>query len=135
MLLIASVVLSALFVCQVTKETLALLSKGKHVFPSVRRSRGDSTPIDVSSATLDDLLWLFVERERLQLTSLGDAMAQKLGQGKKLFDVWSVAAAITHACEIHVGGLWLTGMRMCLCNFGCVLVGCSNQATKSRPVH
>lgn len=65
---------------QVTKETLALLSKGKHKFPSVRRSRGDSAPIDIATATLDDLLWLFVERERMQLTSLREIMQQKLGQ-------------------------------------------------------
>jgi acyl-CoA oxidase len=71
---------------KVTKETLALLSKGKHKFPRIQRSKGDA-PIDIATATLEDLLWLCVEREKLQFTGLAGEMQTKIGGGAKLFDV------------------------------------------------
>jgi len=73
---------------KVSKETLALISKGKHTFPEVARSRGSSQPIDIASATLADLLWLFVEREKRQFLGLAADMQSKMASGAKLFDVW-----------------------------------------------
>jgi len=73
---------------KVAKETLALIQQKKHVFPAVARSRGDSQPIDIASASLQDLLWLFVEREKRQYLGLASDMARKMKAGAKLFDVW-----------------------------------------------
>jgi acyl-CoA oxidase len=73
---------------KVSKETMALITKGKHTFPVIKRSNGDSNPIDISNAKLNDFLWLFVERERIQFTELITDMQNKLSSGKKLFDIW-----------------------------------------------
>ena len=78
---------------KVTKESLAALAKGKHVFPKAVRSRGENAPIDIATATLQDLLWLFVERERLQLTSLAHTMQTKLAAGEKLFEIWMLESS------------------------------------------
>lgn len=78
---------------KVTKEVLARLGKGQHEFPVVSRSRGDSAAIDIATCTLGDLLWLFVERERRQLTALAAALHQKLAGGSKLFDVWMLESS------------------------------------------
>ena len=78
---------------KVTKEVLARLGKGQHQFPTVARSRGASAPIDIATCTLSDLLWLFVERERLQLTALATSLHAKLSGGSKLFDVWMLESS------------------------------------------
>jgi len=94
---------------KVSKEVLGLISKGKHQFPSVARSRGDASPIDIASAPLSDLLWLFVERERQQFTELSTQMQSKMAAGAKLFDVWMYESND----EIQSAALSL-GSRICL---------------------
>src|SRR4051794_9762077 len=80
---------------KVAKETLALLSKGKHAFPEVAAS---SHPINIERADLNDLFALFVMREQSQLLELAEQMQSKMGAGKKLFDV-SVALCASRAQE------------------------------------
>jgi acyl-CoA oxidase len=94
---------------KVAKETLGLISKGKHTFPTVQRSRGDAQPIDIATATLADLLWLFVAREKAQFEELSAQMQSEMAKGKKLFDVWMYASND----EIQAAALSL-GSRICL---------------------
>lgn len=76
---------------KVSKETLSLIGKGKHVFPTVTPS---STPIDIANATLNDLLFLFVERERKQFTELQESLQKKMvEEGKTLFDSWMLESS------------------------------------------
>jgi acyl-CoA oxidase len=77
---------------KVSKEVLALISKGKHIFPKITPS---STPLDISRASLSDCLSLFVEREKKLFFQLGADLKEKMASGKKLFDVWMLESSDT----------------------------------------
>lgn len=80
---------------KVAKEVLALIAKGKHQFPTVPLSGGGthSQSIAIETATLSDLLYLFVSRERQLFLQLGSELKAKMSTGQKLFDVWMLESS------------------------------------------
>lgn len=75
---------------KVSKEVLALISKGKHTFVKVTPS---STPLDLNRATLSDMLYLFSTREKLQFLTLGSNLQTKMAAGSTLFKVWMLESS------------------------------------------
>jgi len=69
---------------KVSKEVLARIQKRKHIFPKVTAPAS----FDVKSASLKDLLYVFVEKEKNLFTQLGHELQSKISSGKSLFEVW-----------------------------------------------
>jgi len=75
---------------KVAKETLSRIGKGSHEFPDVRpASASNCTGIDINATTLQDMLFLFVEREKKMFGELQTKLHHGMSaESKPLYDVW-----------------------------------------------
>jgi len=68
---------------KVAKELLNFLRGGKQVYPDAQISK-----LSIATATGDDFVDVFTERERVLLFELANRIQNKMSEGKQLFDVW-----------------------------------------------
>lgn len=69
---------------KVSKELLAALEKRQISYPNIDRRNAQSWDL----TQMDTLVKLVKLREIIQLEQLAKVMAEKMGGGKSLFDVW-----------------------------------------------
>lgn len=93
---------SRVLMTKVTKEAMALMSKGRFLPPQTSYSSKDLNSI--FNFTLSDFLHLFVTREQSQFATLGHRMQAKMKNGEKLFDIWMLQESdLVQSCARTLG--------------------------------